>query len=281
MRRLSVAFLAAALGAAPQTARLDRSRLVDLTYAFDNTTIYWPTSQPFRWEKDAWGPSTGGFWYASGHFSAGEHGGTHIDSPIHFGEGKATVDEIPLSNLIAPAAVIDIARTCADNPDYSLTVEDITRWEQAHGRIPEHSIVLVRTGWGKFWPDKRRYLGSNTPEDTSTLHFPGVSKAGAQALVERKVDGVGIDTASLDHGPSNQYPAHQVLNGADVYGLENVSNLDRLPATGAWLIALPIKIKGGTGGPVRIVAVLPSLCAGHAQQLGGESPPPNLMEVRG
>ncbi len=208
--------------------------------------------------KDAWGVSPGGYWYTSASFAASEHGGTHLDSPIHFGEGQATVDQIPLSKLIGLAEVIDVAAACARNRDYQLTVEDISAWEKAHRTIPAGSIVLVHTAWGKFWPDKLRYLGSDKPGDASNLHFPGISKAAAELLAaKRKVAGVGIDTASIDHGPSKDFLTHRVLNGAGIYGLENVAHLEKVPATGATLVALPMKIKGGTGGPVRIIAILP------------------------
>lgn len=237
---------------------VDVAKVVDLTYSFDEQTIYWPTARPFKWEKDAWGTAEGGYWYASASYGASEHGGTHLDSPLHFGKDKVGTDEIPLSRLIGPAIVIDVAQACAKDADYRLRVDDITAWEKAHGRIPDGAIVLVRTGWGKFWPDKKRYLGSDTPGDTANLHFPGISREAAEFLAtRRKVDGVGIDTASLDHGPSKDFIAHQILNGANIYGLENVANLERVPAVGATLIALPMKIKGGTGGPVRIIAILP------------------------
>lgn len=241
----------------PSGVAINESNVIDLTYTFDETTIYWPTARPFRWEKDAWGPTPGGYWYASASYGASEHGGTHLDSPIHFARGGATTDEIPISRLIGPAIVIDIARACAANPDYLLSVEDIRNWEKSHGRIPDGAIVLIRTGWGKFWPDRKRYLGSDTPGDIANLHFPGISREAAQFLAaERRIDGVGIDTASLDRGQSKDFIAHQILNGANIYGLENVANLEKLPPTGATLIALPMKIKGGTGGPARIIAIL-------------------------
>src|SRR5581483_1020521 len=198
----------------------------------------------------------GGYWYASGRYAASEHGGTHLDAPIHFGQGKPAMDEIPLTRLVAPALVIDISSACAHNPDYLLTAADLAGWEKAHGRIPNATIVLVRTGWSKFWPDKKRYLGSDTPADTAHLHFPGIASDAAKFLAEqRKVAGVGIDTASIDYGQSKDFMTHRILNGAGIYGLENVANLEKVPATGATLIALPMKIKGGSGGPVRIVAL--------------------------
>lgn len=245
-------------GGIAQTTAIDESKLIDMTYPFDDKTIYWPTAKGFEWQKESWGPSAGGYWYTAARYAASEHGGTHLDAPIHFGESKMAADEIPISHLVGQTVVIDISQACSGNPDYRLTVEDITGWEKEHGQIPNGSIVLIRTGWGKFWPDKKKYLGDDTPGSTANLHFPGISREAADFLAkQRKPDGIGIDTASLDYGPSKDFIAHQILNGANIYGLENVANLDRLPAKGATLIALPMKIKGGTGGPVRIVALLP------------------------
>ena len=159
---------------------------------------------------------------------------------------------------MSPSAVLYISDACAKNADYLLTAEDITKWEGQHGRLPENSIVLIHTGWGKFWGDKKNYLGTDTPGDTANLHFPGISREAAKLLAEqRKIDAIGIDTASIDCGSSKDFIAHQILYGANIYGLENVANLEKLPATGATLIALPMKIKGGTGGPARIIAILP------------------------
>jgi kynurenine formamidase len=248
----------AALGAAAaQGPRIDESRLVDLTHTFDEKAVYWPTAKPFRWRKDAWGSGPDGAWYASASFEASEHLGTHIDSPIHFAEGQTTTDTLRLPQLIGPAAVIDISKACARDRDYQLSRADVGRWEKANGRLPAGAIVLVRTGWAAFWPDRKRYLGSDTPGDVRNLHFPGISPDAAKLLLERRADGVGIDTASLDHGPSTDFRTHRILNGAGIYGLENVAKLDRLPATGATVIALPMKIRSGTGGPVRIMAMLP------------------------
>lgn len=242
----------------PVFAEINENKLVDLTYPLDEQTVFWPTNKPFQWDKTAWGKTAGGYWYASGDFSMSEHGGTHIDAPIHFGEGKLAVDEIPLDRLIAPAMVIDVRAAVERDRDYRLTVRDIEAWESRHGPIPQGAVLLMFSGWGRGWPDKRRYLGSETPTDPKTLHFPGFSKEAADLLVhQRKVDGIGLDTPSIDHGPSQDFIVHQIVNGANVYGLENIANLDKLPPKGATLIALPIKIKGGTGGPVRIIAILP------------------------
>ncbi|MGH7205379.1 MAG: cyclase family protein [Nitrospiraceae bacterium] len=231
--------------------------LVDLTHSFGEETIYWPNNKPFHWEKTDWGTTAAGYWYASANFTASEHGGTHIDAPIHFGRGRSTLDQIPVERLIGPAVVIDVRPQCKANPDYELTVDDLLTWESRHGRIEDGALVLMLTGWGQRWPDKVSYLGS-AANDPHGLRFPGFSRATAEFLVaKRAVRGVGIDTASIDPGRSRDFPAHQVLNGADVYALENVSSLDRLPPRGATVFALPIKIKGGTGGPVRIIAVIP------------------------
>lgn len=253
---LVVAILALALSACARSA-IDEAKVIDLTYDFDERTIYWPTAKPFQWEKEAWGPSAGGYWYTAARYAASEHGGTHLDSPIHFAEGKATVDQIPLTSLIGPAVVIDIASKCSNNADYRLSADDIVSWERERGRIPDGAIVLVRTGWGRHWPDRKRYLGSDVAGDATNLHFPGIASDAAEMLArQRKVDGIGIDTASIDYGASKDYIAHQILYGAGIYGLENLANLEQMPVKGATLIALPMKIKGGTGAPLRVIAVL-------------------------
>jgi kynurenine formamidase len=236
---------------------IDERKLVDLTYPFDETTIYWPTASAFTWQKESWGRSEGADWYTAARYSASEHGGTHLDAPIHFAEGKQTVEAISLDRLIGPAVVIDVSSAAAADGDYQLTVADIERWEQANGQIAQQSILLVRTGWGKYWHDRKRYLGTDAPSDTANLHFPGISKEAAELLAERRIDAVGIDTPSLDHGPSKEFSAHRVLAEANIYGLENVANLERLPLVGATVIALPMKIGGGTGAPTRIIALLP------------------------
>jgi kynurenine formamidase len=238
--------------------RLDESKLVDLTYSFDASTLYWPTATSFELEALSYGQTPAGYWYAANTFCAPEHGGTHLDSPIHFGEGKWTADAIPVERFVGPAAVIDVGEQCELDSDYALSERDLLDWEAKHGHIPDGAIVLMRSGWGKFWPDRNSYFGSETPEDTRTLHFPGFSPEAAAFLTkQRLVDAVGLDTPSLDHGPSDDFQAHQVFAEANVPGFENVANLDRLPPAGAWIIALPVKIGGGTGGPLRIVALLP------------------------
>jgi kynurenine formamidase len=259
---LLFALLAAGCGRNASTGPavdLTRFAAVDLTYAFDDKTLYWPTSpSAFKLERLSYGPTPAGFFYAANVLSTPEHGGTHLDAPIHFAEGRRTADEIPVEQLIAPAAVIDVTEKAAADPDYRLTAADVRAWEARNGLVAPGSIVLLRTGWGKRWPNRKEYFGDDTPRDASKLHFPSYGEDAARLLVtERKAGVLGVDTASLDYGPSKDFIVHQVANGAEVPGLENVANLDRVPATGAWVIALPMKIAGGSGGPVRIVALVP------------------------
>ena len=233
---------------------------VDLSYAFDERTIFWPTATPFELEVVSAGVTPAGFYYAANDFRTAEHGGTHLDSPIHFAEGKRTTDEIPIAQLVGPAVVVDVSESAAANPDYRVTVADLEAWEAAHGRMPEGAIVLLRTGWGRFWPDRARYLGTEKtgPEAVPELHFPGLHPEAARWIVEnRSVDAVGIDTPSIDFGQSTLFESHQTLFAANVPAFENVAALERLPATGAYVVALPMKIAGGSGGPLRIVGVIP------------------------
>lgn len=237
---------------------IDESKVIDLSYAFDRYTVYWPTAQPFVLERVAYGKRDAGFWYAANNMCLAEHGGTHMDAPIHFAQNKWTADQVPLVRLIGPAVVVDVRRQAARDADYRLSVADLRNWEGSHGRIPRGAIVLALTGWGRFWPDKKKYLGSDQRGEVDQLHFPGYSQQAAEFLVrEREIDAVGIDTASLDHGPSKDFIAHRILSEANMPGLENIANLHQLPPKGATLIALPMKIRGGSGGPVRIIAILP------------------------
>lgn len=237
---------------------LSRAELVDLTWAYDETTLYWPSAPAtFQHTKDAYGQTPGGYFYSSYSICTPEHGGTHLDAPIHFAEARLTADAIPLQQLIAPAVVIDVAEKAAADPDYRLTAADVRSWEQQHGTIAAGTIVLLRTGWGKRWPDRKAYFGDDTPGSTENLHFPSYGEDSARLLVtERRVAALGIDTASIDYGQSRDFIVHRIANGANVPGLENVAHLERVPERGAWIMALPMKIKNGSGGPVRIVAVV-------------------------
>lgn len=234
-------------------------RWVDLAWSYSDSTIYWPTdTMGFRHDTVAFGPTPGGYFYSSFRYSANEHGGTHLDAPIHFSEGKLTSDAIPLTSLIGPAVVIDVSAK-ADS-DYVASVDDFTAWEAVNGRIPDNSIVLLRTGWGSRYSDRTAYLGTSAtgPDAVPQLHFPGLSPEAAQWLVDqRRPRAFGLDTPSVDRGQSSDFRAHVILYGANIPGFENVANLGELPATGSYVIALPMKIKGGSGGPLRIVAYVP------------------------
>ena len=237
---------------------LATARVVDLSHVFDETTLYWPTSpSAFEHRELHYGPTPAGFFYSSYAVCTPEHGGTHLDAPIHFAEGRWTADQIPLRRLIGPAVVIDVSGQASSNPDYRLTAGDIASWEQRNGRIPEDAIVVLRTGWASRWPDRSRYLGDDTPGDASNLHFPSYGEEATRLLMQRKVAALGVDTASIDFGPSQDFIVHQIASAANVVGLENLTNLESLPEKGGWIIALPMKIGKGSGGPLRAVALLP------------------------
>lgn len=254
-----LAFLTLPAVVPAQAVDLTRSRLVDLTHTFNARTLYWPTATTgFQLERLAFGPTPGGYFYASNAYAAPEHGGTHLDAPIHFHEGGVTADRIPLEQLIAPAVVIDVRESAARDADYRLTRADVLSWEKRHGPVPRGAFVLLRTGWGARWPQPRAYFGDDTPGDASRLHFPSFGAEAAGYLVtERGVAALGADVASIDYGPSQDFIVHRIAAAAGVLGLENLANLDQLPPTGATVIALPMKIENGSGGPLRAVALVP------------------------
>lgn len=258
MGRLPIALTLALAGCgAPDPATvLSRGTWIDLSYAFDSTTIYWPTARAFRLEVVSAQRTPAGYYYAANDFSAAEHGGTHLDAPVHFAEGRLTADRIALDRLIGPAVVIDTKGLGAGEQDHLIAPGEVTAWEAAHGAIPREAIVLFRTGRGALWPDRARYLGTARigPEAVPELHFPGLDTATARLLVARGVRAVGIDTPSIDYGQSTTFETHQILGEADIPVFENVASLDRLPVTGSLVVALPMKIGGGSGGPLRIAA---------------------------
>ena len=267
-----VAIVAAAAGAAaggvggsaaerarPAQVDLASDRLVDLSHPFNRRTLYWPTAKRFTLTKVAEGETEGGYFYAANNFAAAEHGGTHLDAPVHFSRGGDTADEIPLRRLAGPAVNVDVRARASADRDHLVSVADLEAWERDHGRIASRSIVLLRTGWGPRWPNARRYLGTAERGEAAVpkLHFPGLAEAAARWLVaERQVKAVGIDTASIDRGQSTAFEAHRVLGAAQVPVFENIAGLERLPAENFQVIALPMKIAGGSGGPLRAVAIV-------------------------
>jgi kynurenine formamidase len=234
-------------------------RIVDLTYPFSPASVYWPTAEGFKLETDFDGNTEAGYYYSAKKYSAAEHGGTHIDAPVHFAKGRHSVDQIPLEQLTGSGIVVDVTAQCSTNPDYLVSVADIQNWEKANGRIPNGSIVLLRTGFGKFYPDKKKYLGTDErgAAAVAKLHFPGLDPAAARWLTEnRSIKAIGLDTASIDRGQSTLFESHRTLFEKNIPAFENVANLDQLPVKGFTIVALPMSIKDGTGGPLRIIAMM-------------------------
>lgn len=239
----------------------EHSRVIDLTHSFGSDTIVWPTEQDFKLTIQHAEDTPGGYYYASNRMEMPEHGGTHIDAPIHFSRGKQTLEQIPIERLMGTGVRIDVKEQCAHNRDYRVIISDLERWEAEHGRIPNQAIVFLNTGYARFWPSRKHYLGTDLrgEEGVQALHFPGLHPEAAAWLVrERHVKAVGIDTASIDYGQSTTFETHVALLSQNVPVFENLAELHELPPNNFEVIALPMKIAGGTGGPLRIIAVMPT-----------------------
>lgn len=252
--------LIACTGPPNPAAIITDGKWIDLTHDFDENTVFWPTAESFRLDTVFAGHTEGGYYYSAFQFCLAEHGGTHLDAPVHFSEGKWSVEQIPVDRGIGQAVVVDVSVNALQNPDYLISIEDIQNWETTNGQIPDDALVLFKTGYGKYWPDRVKYMGTaeRGADAVAKLHFPGIGPQLAQWLVDnRKIKAVGLDTPSLDYGQSTLFESHQILNGDNILGFENLANLDQLPSTGAFVVALPMKIKGGSGGPLRIVALIP------------------------
>jgi kynurenine formamidase len=234
-------------------------RLIDLSHSFNERTIYWPTAETFKLEVVADGETEQGYHYAANNFSAAEHGGTHLDAPVHFSKGGDTADEIPLRRLVGRGTVVDVTRRALADRDYQVAVSDLRAHERRYGRIGRGAIVLLRTGYERYWPDRERYMGTAElgAQAVPKLHFPGLHPDAARLLVRRGIRAVGLDTASIDYGQSKLFESHRVLGAAGVPVFENVDNLSRLPRRNFLVIALPMKIDRGSGGPLRIMAIAP------------------------
>jgi kynurenine formamidase len=234
-------------------------QILDMTYTYDENTIYWPTAKPFELNKLNWGITEGGYWYASNEYGAAEHGGTHADAPIHFAEGGRTIDQVPLEEWIGPAVKVDVTEKCSENRDYLLSKEDIIEWESQYGSIPDRAWVIMYTGIDtQYYPDKKKVLGTDKSgeEALPELSFPGFSVESIEYLTtQRNITGIAIDTPSIDYGKSQNFLVHQKLFAADKLALENIANLDKLPVTGAMLYVMPMLIKDGTGSPARVFAI--------------------------
>jgi len=245
----------------PQGARRDsmldeissgKTRVLDLSYAISDKMVPWPGDEKVFEAKVNASIEKNGYFTRS--FWMLEHYGTHLDAPAHFPPGKATVDQIPVKQLFGPAAVLDVRVEGAKDADYLLPAARIAEWEKRHGQIRDGSIVLLRTGWASRWPDAQKYRNQDRQGE---MHFPGFSAEAAKLLIDRKVSGLGSDTLSIDYGASQDFAVHHLTLGAGLYHLENLADLTALPEAGAFLVIAPIKLEGGSGGPVRVFALLP------------------------
>ncbi len=235
----------------------ENGRWIDLTYEFSEETLYWPTSDTFEIDSVFAGFTDAGFYYESYNICTAEHGGTHLDAPIHFYEDRKSVEQIDLNQLTGRAVVVDATEPVSRDRDYQIKISDLENWEQSYGRIPDNAIILFRTGMGQFWPDAEQYMGTakKGEEGVAELSFPGIHPDTAKWLVEnRTINAVGLDTPSLDYGRSELFETHQIFSEQNIPGFENVANLDKLPAKGAYVAAFPMKIKNGSGAPLRIAA---------------------------
>ncbi len=245
-------------------AGLNQGRWIDLSHDFAADTLYWPTADKFAKSTVFAGETDKGYYYSAYNLAAAEHGGTHVDAPVHFARDHISVDKIPLEQLIGPGIVIRVADQIGkkDKADrnYLISIDDIKRWEARHGAIEKDTIVLFDTGSAQFWPDAKKYMGTTERGDAAVakLSFPGLSPQAAIFLAEeRGVKAVGLDTPSIDYGASKLFKTHRELFKRNIPALENVANLKALPDKGFTLIALPMKIRGGSGGPTRVVAFIP------------------------
>lgn len=236
-----------------------KQNIIDLTHTFSNETVYWVTAKEFHLDVVAKGDTDKGFYYAANNFETAEHGGTHLDAPIHFVKGKQTVEELNLEKLVGSAIKIDVSKTALQDVDYLISVQDFLDWEATNGKIENESIVLLETGHSKYYPNKLQYLGTDQrgPEAIKLLHFPGLSPEAAMWLVKnRNINAIGIDTPSIDYGQSEYFKSHVILLSENIPVFENVANLAALPSKGFEVIALPMKIKDGSGAPLRIIALV-------------------------
>jgi kynurenine formamidase len=242
-------------------------RIVDLTQTLspDFPALVLPPQfgqvWAFKQERISQYDEAGPGWYWN-NFSCGEHTGTHFDAPVHWITGRDhpdnSVDTIAAQQFIGPAVVIDASAEVAADPDFKLSVPFLEAWEARHGRIPAGAWVLFRTDWSKRITDPAAFV--NFREDGP--HTPGPAQAAVEFLVGRDVRGFGVETINTDAGQSHSwpmpYPCHTLMHGANKFGLQCLTNLDQLPPTGAVIVSAPLKIKGGSGSPLRVLALVPA-----------------------
>ncbi|HZM48813.1 MAG TPA: cyclase family protein [Burkholderiales bacterium] len=255
-RLFAIAMTAAAfwtlpvLGAEYLKTSLATTKVVDLTHQLHDEMAYWPGGVPFK--KTLLVDYREG--YLLHKFEMGENTGTHVDAPAHFVQGRKTIDQLALSELIVPAVVIDVRDKAQANPGYQLSASDVEAWEAKHGKLPAGSLVILNTGWHKRFNDPKRYINMDADK---VMRFPGFGPDSAKLLVERNVAGIGIDTLSIDFGASKDFQAHRIVLGANKYQIENLANLDALPPTGATVFVGVLPVRGGSQAQARIVAFLP------------------------
>lgn len=249
MRTILTVLGVVAVGAS-MTAQDKPVRVVDLGHAIHASDPTWDGAPAYQRSVVATIEKDG---YTGGKITIEEHFGTHVDAPAHFAPGGWTVDRIPVDRLYRPGIRIDVSKSSAANPDYRVTPADLQAFEKSAGRIPEGVVVLIATGWDRYWPDRARYMN----EKNGVKHFPGLS-AEATALLarDRRVAGIGIDTPSIDYGPSTGFEAHHVSMALNVYHIENMAHLIDLPGSGFQVMVAPINIGGGSGGPARVFALV-------------------------
>ena len=228
-----------------------KTRVLDLSYAINDKLVPWPGDK--RWFEAQVNATVEKNGYFTRSFWMLEHYGTHLDAPIHFPPGKTTVDQIPAKQFFGPAVVLDVRVEAAKDADYQAPASRVDEWEKEHGRISEGSIVVLRTGWALRWPDVQKYRNQDAQ---GKMHFPGFSADAAKLLISRKASGIGCDTLSADYGASEDFAVHHLVLGAGLYQLENLADLGALPEAGAFLVVAPIKLEGGSGGPVRVFALI-------------------------
>lgn len=239
-----------------QSIQRGQTQVVDLTHPLDELAPYWPeglAASPFHSRVVATYEREG---YFARTLELPEHFGTHLDAPAHFDPKGESVERIPVERFLGGAVVVDVSAAARSNADYRVTAADLENWVKRHGPMPRGGVVLIRTGWSSRWPSQKRYMNQDAQ---GVLHFPGLSLEAARYLLEHVHPvAIGIDTASIDYGPSKNFEVHHLTMSAGLYHLENLANLDHLPASGACLIALPMKLRGGSGSPTRVLALVPS-----------------------
>ncbi|GFT37507.1 uncharacterized protein NPIL_513881 [Nephila pilipes] len=234
-------------------------KMVDMTYVFDENAHRYPLFRKFNMSVTVNGTTDAGIWIRSEEYVSSTHAGTHMDAPSHFIMNGINIDQIPISQFIAPAAVIDITEKVSLNPDSGATIDDLINWESITGHSLNGTIILFRSGWGQKYYNTTAYLGTSD-NDVNKMIYPGIEPEAAQWLVDnRNIKGIGVDTLSFDKGTTIDFRSHLILLGRGIFGLENVANMEEIPIHGAMLYVLPMKIAGASGAPTRVIATFPEV----------------------